>query len=224
MVFTPKIAPSLLSADFSILKQEIQEAEAAGASLFHVDVMDGHFVPNLTLGPFIVKAIRKCTPLPLDCHLMIESPERYVKAFAAAGANLISCHIEIVSEPKTLIEQLHALGIKAGLALNPDTPVERLLPYLALLDYVLVMGVFPGFAEQVFIESALKKIEELNAFRHEHALAFEIEVDGGLRSSNIEKIAQAGANIFVAGSAIFKNKPYDKTIQEMKQKIHGPKQ
>ncbi|HBQ21455.1 MAG: ribulose-phosphate 3-epimerase [Deltaproteobacteria bacterium GWA2_38_16] len=219
-MFKSKIAPSLLSCDFSKLKDEIKAVEKAGADLLHLDVMDGHFVPNLTIGPFIVEAIRRCTDLPLDAHLMIQYPDRYIKEFILAGANMVSFHVEVSINPKATIELIQKSKAKAGLALNPDTPISTIKDFLPLIDYVLVMSVHPGFAGQTFIESSLEKIIDLKKYRTVRKLSFEIEVDGGIKAANIGKTAKAGANIFVAGSGIFKTKDYGKTILQMRRDVN----
>ena len=218
-MFHLKIAPSLLSCDFSKLKEEIKAVENAGAHLLHLDVMDGHFVPNLTIGPFIVAAIRRCTKLPLDVHLMIEEPEKYIEPFIKAGANMISFHQEVIKTPQKLFDLIKHQGAKAGLALNPDTPLEKIKNVLSQLDFVLVMSVHPGFGGQKFIKTSIPRIQELKKWRKAQALSFEIEVDGGIKIENIDQVAKAGANIFVSGSGIFKTPDYQKTISQMKAKI-----
>src|SRR3989338_3484450 len=218
-MFQPKIAPSLLSCDFTKLKEEIKAVEKAGAHLLHLDVMDGHFVPNLPIGPFIVEAIRRCTQLPLDVHLMIAAPSSYIKAFQDAGASLISFHIETTPQPKELIQAIKKSRTKVGIALNPQTPCATIKDTLSMIDFVLVMSVNPGFGGQKFIESSISKIQELKKFRTTRKLSFEIEVDGGIKTENIGQVAQAGANIFVSGSGIFKTPNYQKTISQMKAKL-----
>lgn len=218
-MFQPKIAPSLLSCDFTKLKEEIKAVEKAGAHLLHLDVMDGHFVPNLTIGPFIVEAIRHCTQLPLDVHLMISNPSSYIKAFQAAGASMISFHIETAPHPEELIRTIKKLRARAGIALNPQTPWTTIKNALSMIDFVLVMSVYPGFGGQKFIETSVSKIQELKKFRTTRKLSFEIEVDGGIKVENIGQAAKAGANIFVSGSGIFKTSNYQKTISQMKAKI-----
>lgn len=199
-----KIAPSILSADFAKLGAEIKEVEQCGAGLIHVDVMDGHFVPNITIGPLIVEAIRPHTQLPLDVHLMIEQPERYVADFAKAGADLITVHQEATVHLHRLIHQIKELGVKVGVALNPATPIETIQHVLSDLDMVLLMTVNPGFGGQKFIPAVLQKIETLRqhlivqGYQH-----IDIEVDGGINAVTARQVAGAGANVLVAGTAIF---------------------
>src|SRR3989338_1039931 len=216
---TKKIAPSLLSADFSTLKTENETVENAGADLLHIDVMDGHFVPNITLGPFIVSAVRKCTKLPLDCHLMIENPEKYVDAFIKAGANMISVHAEVIQDEK-IFKTLRNQNIKVGLALNPDKPLNQIEHFLPHVDYVLIMSVFAGFGGQVYLSKSTQKIKDLVRLRRKQKLSFEIEVDGGIKLDNVSEIAHAGADILVSGSGIFKSKDVKATIQSMKEKAN----
>jgi ribulose-phosphate 3-epimerase len=198
-----KIAPSILSADFARLGQHVIEAEVGGADYIHVDVMDGHFVPNITMGPLIVKAIRPVTRLPLDVHLMIENPERYVESFAAAGADLITVHVEATPHLHRLVQQVKALKVRAGVALNPATPPEVLSEILGDVDLVLVMSVNPGFGGQSFIPQALGKIARVRRWLDEIKSPAELEVDGGVNTSTVNSIVAAGASLLVAGSAIF---------------------
>ncbi len=216
---TKLIAPSLLSADFSRLGEEIKAAELAGADLFHLDVMDGHFVPNITMGPIMVAAARKTTNLPLDTHLMIENPEKYLKAFVDAGSNWISVHQECTQDLPTVLQTIRNLGCKAGVAINPGNPVATLDAVLSQLDYVLVMTVHPGFGGQAFIASELEKVKELVAIRKQRNLSFLIEVDGGIKLDTIAQTAQAGCDVFVSGSGIYKNPPYQNVIQQFKKMI-----
>ena len=197
------IAPSILAADFGRLADEVQKAERGGAGVVHVDVMDGHFVPNLTVGPPVVRSLRKVTALPLDCHLMIENADRYVDAFADAGANWISLHVEAMPHLQRTVAHLRSRGLRPGVVLNPATPLHTLDEILPEVDYVLVMSVNPGFGGQAFLPSSLEKIRRLKRLIDERGLPTEIEVDGGVDLTNIRALHQAGASIFVAGSAVF---------------------
>ena len=198
-----RIAPSILSADFGRLAEEVRAVEAAGADVIHVDVMDGRFVPNLTIGPLVVRAVRAATKLPLDVHLMIVEPERYVEDFARAGADSISVHLEASPHLHRTIQHIKSLGKKASVALNPHTPLDGLDVVLPDLDMVLVMSVNPGFGGQRFIEAVLPKIEALRATITRRGLATDIEVDGGVAPDTVARVVGAGANVLVAGSAIF---------------------
>ena len=212
-----KIAPSILSADFARLGDEIKAIEAAGADYVHVDVMDGHFVPNITIGPLIVDAIRPVTELPLDVHLMIENPDQYIPAFAAAGADIIVIHAEATSHLHRSVQLIKSLGKKAGVSLNPATPLSALEMILPDLDLVLLMTVNPGFGGQSFIENCLPKITALRRMIDVLGLPIELEVDGGVKVDNIERIAAAGADVFVAGSAVFGADDYRATIAQLKE-------
>ncbi len=199
-----KVAPSILSADFSRLGDEIKAVEAAGADVIHVDVMDGHFVPNITIGPLIVEAARKTTKLPLDVHLMITNPELYIADFAKAGADYITVHVETAFHLNRLVQSIREhRGVRAAVALNPATPLTSLDYVLADVDMVLIMSVNPGFGGQAFIPSALEKIAKLRKRIDELGLKTEIEVDGGVKPSNAAEVIEAGADILVAGSAVF---------------------
>lgn len=217
-----KIAPSILSADFSRLGEEIRAVEAAGADYIHIDVMDGHFVPNITIGPLIVEAARKVTSLPLDVHLMIENPDLYIADFAAAGADIIVVHAEAVNHLHRTVQLIKSFGKKAGVSLNPATPLNVLDYVVEDLDLVLLMTVNPGFGGQSFIEACLPKIHSLRAMLDRRGCEAELEVDGGVKASNIAKIAHAGADVFVAGSAVFNSSDYAATIAEMKLLIKEP--
>jgi ribulose-phosphate 3-epimerase len=206
------IAPSLLSADFTRLKDEIQAVEAAGADWIHADIMDGHFVPNLTFGPMVVEAVRRATGLPIDVHLMISEPDRYISDFAKAGATFISVHAETCVHLNRTVQLIRDSGARPGVVLNPATPVETLRWILEYLDFVLVMSVNPGFGGQRFIPNSIAKITQLRAMIAERGLNTLIEVDGGVSSQTIADIAAAGADVFVAGSAIFKSPDYRQTI------------
>jgi len=217
-----KIAPSILSADFSRLGEEIRAVEAAGADYIHIDVMDGHFVPNITIGPLIVEAARRVTNLPLDVHLMIENPDRYIPDFAAAGADIIVVHAEAVHHLHRTVQLIKSLGKKAGVSLNPATPLNVLEYMIPDLDLVLLMTVNPGFGGQSFIEACLPKIQAMRAMLDRRGGEAELEVDGGVKASNIAPIAHAGADVFVAGSAVFGSPDYAATIAEMKRLAREP--
>jgi ribulose-phosphate 3-epimerase len=206
-----KLAPSILSADFARLGEQVAEATKAGADYIHVDVMDGQFVPPITIGAPVVAAIRKWTKLPLDVHLMIESPERQVKQFAEAGADIITVHIEACPDIEKLVSAIKGLGVKAGVSLNPGTPITAVSEILPSLDLVLVMTVNPGYAGQPFIESALDKIAQLRAELDKKGLAAELEVDGGINAQTAPKVVKAGARVLVAGAAVFSS---GRTVKE----------
>lgn len=214
-----KIAPSILSADFAKLGAEIEMIERAGDNWVHVDVMDGHFVPNITIGPFVVSAIRPHTKLPLDVHLMIEEPSRYVEDFAKAGADYITVHAETDPHLHRLIQQIKATGAKAGVSLNPSTPLSAIEEVLPSLDMVLIMSVNPGFGGQSFIDTSLDKIKRLKKMIDDRNLDVLIEVDGGVKLDNIKVIAEAGVDVFVAGSAVFKAPSPEAMIQKMQAEI-----
>jgi ribulose-phosphate 3-epimerase len=221
------IAPSILSADFSRLGEEIHAVEAAGADWIHVDVMDGHFVPNITMGPIIVEAARKSTRLPLDVHLMIENPDTYIPAFARAGADWISVQVEACVHLNRTLHLIREVGAKAGVVLNPATPVSAIEWVLDDVDYILVMSVNPGFGGQKFIENSLERIRRIRGMIEKKSTAAQdpgtaqplIQIDGGVNSSTIAKIAEAGADVFVAGSAIFGSPDYRSTIDEFRRQI-----
>jgi ribulose-phosphate 3-epimerase len=217
-----EIAPSILSADFARLGEEIQAAERGGAGLIHVDIMDGHFVPNLTIGPLVVKAARKSTRLPLDCHLMITDPDRYIADFARAGANLISVHVEAVTHLHRTLTAIRDLGCRPGVVLNPLTPlitIEEALPYV---DYVLLMSVNPGFGGQSFIGSCLDKVSRLRGMIESRGLTVQIEIDGGIGLDNVAEVVRHGANWIVAGSAIFGSGDAEAATRAMRQKALEP--
>ena len=207
-----KISPSILSADFARLGDEIRAIDVGGADYIHVDVMDGHFVPNITIGPLVIEAVRKVTTKPLDVHLMIENPDRYILDFAKAGADLITVHQEAVPHLHRTIQLIKSLGKKAGVSINPATPVSTLEVILDDLDLVLLMSVNPGFGGQSFIPATLAKISALRQRIAERGLSVEIEIDGGVKADNIGEIAAAGADVFVAGSAVFSTPDYGQTI------------
>lgn len=210
------IAPSILSADFSKLGEEVKAVEAAGADWIHADVMDGHFVPNITMGPIIVDAVRRVTGLPIDVHLMIENPDNYIAAFAEAGASWISVQVETCIHLNRTVQLIKDSGARAGVVLNPATPVESLEWILDSVEYVLIMSVNPGFGGQSFIPNALNKIEALRKRIQDKGLSTLIEVDGGVNEKTIADISAAGADVFVAGSAIFGSRDYQKTIQHFR--------
>ncbi len=214
-----KIAPSILSADFSRLGDEVKEVESAGADLIHVDVMDGHFVRNITIGPLVVAGLRKLTSLPLDVHLMIEHPGRYIEAFAEAGSNWITVHAEVCRRLREMVKKIRHFGVRPGVVLNPYTSIKALYPVLDEIDLVLLMSVNPGFAGQAFIPSVLKKIEKLRKLVDSNHYTLEIEVDGGIKVDNIKEVSRAGGDIFVLGTGIFKTKDYRETIQKIRQAI-----
>lgn len=198
-----KLAPSILSADFARLGEQVAEATKAGADYIHIDIMDGHFVPNITIGAPVVAAVRSHTNLPLDVHLMIEAPQQYIKQFADAGAGILTVHIEACPHIHRTVQAIKELGVKAGVALNPGTPLEMLNEILPSLDLVLVMTVNPGFGGQAFIEGMLDKITRLRAELDEKGLAAELEVDGGINAGVASMVVQAGARVLVAGAAVF---------------------
>lgn len=217
-----KIAPSILSADFCRLGEEIRAVDAAGADYIHIDVMDGHFVPNITIGPLVVEAVRKITNLPLDVHLMIENPDRFIPDFAAAGADIIVVHAEASIHLHRSIQLIKGLGKRAGVSLNPATPLNVLEYVLADLDLVLLMTVNPGFGGQSFIEECIPKIKSLRAMLDKRGVEAELEVDGGVKVDNIARIAHAGADVFVAGSAVFGSANYAETIKALKSQAREP--
>jgi len=213
------IAPSILSADFSKLGAEIKSVEDAGADWIHVDVMDGHFVPNITIGPLIVEAARRSTSLPLDVHLMIENPERFIADFAKAGADLISVQVEACTHLNRTIQMIKESGLRAGVVLNPSTPLSAIEWVLEDVDFIMIMSVNPGFGGQNFISSSLDKISTLRGMLQDRGLTPLIEIDGGVNEKTIKNISDAGADVFVAGSAIFKSPDYQKTIATFRKLI-----
>ncbi len=215
------IAPSILSADFTCLGREVQAVENAGADWIHVDVMDGHFVPNITMGPLIVESVRRTTTLPVDVHLMISRPERYVADFVSAGADYLSVHVEACAHLHRCIDQIKELGAKAGVVLNPATGLSTIDYVLEGLDFVLIMSVNPGFGGQKFIANSLDKIRELRRKIDHNNLSTLIQIDGGVNDDTIAAIAAAGVDVFVAGSAIFNTDDYRKTIDRMRRNIGG---
>jgi ribulose-phosphate 3-epimerase len=214
-----KIAPSILSADFSRLGDEVKAVEGGGADVIHVDVMDGHFVPNITIGPLVVQGLKKLTSLPLDVHLMIENPERYIETFAQAGSDWITFHEEACPHPKRVIKKIRQLNVRPGIVLKPATPLKTLFPILEDLDLILIMSVNPGFGGQSFIPSTLKKIARLKKLIDNHRYPVEIEVDGGIKIENIREVSKAGGDVFVVGTGIFKTDNYPETIKKLREEI-----
>ena len=213
------IAPSLLSADFGRLAEEVGAVEKAGADLLHVDVMDGRFVPNITIGPPVVAAIKRCAKLPLDVHLMIVEPERYIEAFADAGADVLTVHAEATPHLQRAVARVRELGKKAGVSLNPSTSLSAIEWVLTDIDMVLLMTVNPGFGGQEYLPSMTGKIELLRSQLVRSGLSVDIEVDGGIKTDNVAEVVRAGANVIVSGSGIFKTNDYGKTISAMRDNI-----
>ena len=216
-----KIAPSILSADFSRLADEIQAVQRAGADWLHLDVMDGHYVPNITIGPIVVEWIRKATDLPLDVHLMISDPDKYVTEFIKAGANWISVHPETCKDLKTSLRRIRELGARASIAVNPDVDLDRVEGNLDDIDMILIMTVFPGFGGQAFIGEVLPKIARARDLVRKKGLPILIEADGGIKTDNISHVLQAGAEVIVSGSGIFKTPNYAETIGKMRKAAEG---
>ena len=213
-----KISPSILSADFSQLGNEIKRLEEGGADLIHVDVMDGHFVPNLTIGPPVIKALRKYSTLPFDVHLMISPVHKYIKDYAEAGADIITIHPETTDNLDSSVNLIKKLNKKIGLSLNPDTQIDVIKKFLPSIDLVLIMSVYPGFGGQKFIPEVIDKIKELKNIKEKQNIKFDIEVDGGIDFDNAKLVVKAGANILVSGTTIFKNNNGDikKNIETLK--------
>ena len=216
-----QIVPSILSADFAHLAEDVAKTELGGAQMLHVDVMDGHFVPNLTLGPPVVKSLRKVTSLVLDVHLMITDPDKFAPLFIEAGADQVSIHYEAATHLDRTIRMIQSEGARAGVVLNPATPVSVLEDILYVADFVLIMSVNPGFEAQKFIPNSLKKIRRLNSVRKEQKLGFAIEIDGGVSADNTAEIVQAGCDWLVAGSAVFHSADPAATVKEMQQIADG---
>ena len=211
-----QIAPSILSADFAALGRDIAAAERGGADLIHVDVMDGHFVPNITIGPLVVKSLSRIVTRPLDVHLMIEQPDRYVEAFVAAGASMVSVHVEAASHLQRTLTHIRQLGARAGVVLNPSTPAHAIEDVCADLDYVLVMSVNPGFGGQVFIPHTFEKLRRVRDVLARNGSAAPIEVDGGIDAGNVAQVVAAGASILVAGNAIFGTADPERATRELR--------
>lgn len=215
-----KIAPSLLSADFSNLERDIKMVESAGAHLLHIDVMDGHFVPNITIGPPVVKAIKRVASIPLDVHLMIENSGSYIDAFIEAGADYLTVHVEAATHLHRVLQQIKSRGVNAGVSLNPHTPLSSIEEVLGNLDLILIMSVNPGFGGQQFIPNSLDKLRRLNVMlKEKHAQHIEVEVDGGIKLGNIREVSDAGADVFVSGSGIFKVNDPVAEIKKMMQAL-----
>ncbi len=219
---TVEIAPSILSADFARLGEQIEAAERGGAGLIHVDVMDGHFVPNITIGPLVVKAARRSTSLPLDCHLMISDPDSYIEEFARAGADLISVHVEAVTHLHRTLAAIRALGCRPGVVLNPATPLVAIEEALAFVDYVLIMSVNPGFGGQSFIGTALDKVSRLRGMIDSRGLDVHIEIDGGIDLGNIAEAVRRGAEWIVAGTAVYGEGKPEEAIRALREKALEP--
>jgi len=218
-----KIVPSLLSADFSRLGDEVRRVEEAGADMIHFDVMDGRFVPNITFGPLVVEALRGKTRLPFDVHLMIEDPDRFVRRFAEAGADILTVHAEATTNLRRTVENVRAQGVKAGVSLNPDTPLRAVEGVLSGLDLVLIMTVRPGFGGQDFIPATLPKIRSLRRMVEERGLAVDIEVDGGINVETAPLVVEAGANVLVAGTAIFGQPDFRRVIRNLRRAVAAVK-
>jgi ribulose-phosphate 3-epimerase len=214
-----KIAPSLLAADFTRLGEEVAAVERAGVDLLHFDVMDGHFVPNISMGVPILQAIRKITKLPLDAHLMISEPEKYLEVFIKSGANSVSVHCEVCPDIPKIAKRIRDLGARASIGINPETAIERVVAAAEHLDMILIMSVHPGFGGQEFIPASLQKLREVRRELARRGLSIDVEIDGGVKADNIADVKAAGANVFVSGSGIFGEKDYGKMVADMRDLI-----
>ena len=215
-----RVAPSILSADILHLEDEIKRIEKAGAGMIHIDIMDGHFVPNLTYGPKLVKSVRGITDLPLDVHLMIDNPQVFIERFATAGGDNITVHSEVTTPIPQLFEIVKSFDISFGVSIKPDTKLDAIADYLDMIDILLIMTVYPGFGGQEFIESTIPTIAEASKLKRENGYKYEIEVDGGLNDETVKKAAGAGAEVIVAGNYIFKAKDYNTAIDSLKVQVH----
>jgi ribulose-phosphate 3-epimerase len=211
-----KIAPSLLAADFARLGDEVRAVERAGADLLHFDVMDGHFVPNLSMGVPVLEAVRKVTKLPLDAHLMISEPEKYVEIFIKSGADSVSVHCEVCPDIPKIAKRIHDLGARASIGINPETPIDRAIAAAEHLDMILIMSVHPGFGGQHFIPESIQKLHEVRRELSRRGLSLDVEIDGGIKADNIADVKAAGANVFVSGSGIFGESDYGKIVEHMR--------
>jgi len=214
-----KIAPSVLAADFNRMGEEIRAVERAGADLIHFDVMDGHFVPNISMGVPVLQAIRKITKLPLDAHLMISEPEKYLEVFVKSGADSISVHCEVCPDIPKIAKRIRELGARASIGINPETAIDRVIAAAEHLDMILIMSVHPGFGGQEFIPASLQKLREVRRELRRRGISIDVEIDGGVKADNIADAKAAGANVFVSGSGIFGEKDYGKIIAEMRKLI-----